>query len=172
MTSKIISLPFTRCWWFTSSLEFSESLQETPRLNQNINITHHSPPHNENLRNQSKHCLAVKQRRMRSDHIPLRTSPSQKSKSLSWNGGLASFPYYEVVDESMHISKLFYFCQSGRESIGTRATQHSCQSGRESIGSTESGDRIWVDMGMESYWPGRIGNPYWYVYISRTCGHD
>ena len=142
------------------------------RLKQNINLTHNSPPHNENLRNQSKHWLVVKQRRMRSDLISLRTRPSQKSKSLAWNGGLASFLYCEVIDESMHISKLFYFFQSGRESIGTRATQHSCQSGRESIGSTESGDRIWMDTGMESYWPGSVENPYWYVYISRTCGHD
>ena len=39
--------PLTRCWWFTSSLEFTREW-----LKKNINITHHSPPHNENLRNQ------------------------------------------------------------------------------------------------------------------------
>ena len=40
--------PFTRWGWITCSLKFVESW-----LNQNINITRHSPPHNANLRNQS-----------------------------------------------------------------------------------------------------------------------
>ena len=53
------------------------------RLKQNINITHHSPPHNENLRNQSKHWLVVKQRRKEERPHSSKTSRSQKSKSLA-----------------------------------------------------------------------------------------
>ena len=69
--------PFTRCWWFTSSVE---STQES--LKQNINITHHSPPHNENLRNQLKHWLVVKQRRKRNVLVPLKPTALTSLKAL------------------------------------------------------------------------------------------
>ena len=68
---------FTRCWWFTSSLELTRE-----RLKQNINITHHSPPHNENLRNQPNHWLVVKQRRKRNVLVSLKPAALTSLKAL------------------------------------------------------------------------------------------
>ena len=52
------------------------------QLKQNINIVHRSPPHNENLRNQSKHWLVLKQRRKRSDLVPLKPADFRSLKAL------------------------------------------------------------------------------------------
>ena len=88
MMSKVISPPFTRCRWITSSLE---STQE--QLKKNINITHYSPPRNKNLRNQLKKLDSgeTKEKEERTRTSIKKTSCSHKSKSLACYGGLDSF---------------------------------------------------------------------------------
>ena len=88
-------LPFTRCWWITSS---TESTRE--QLKQHIKITHHSPPRNANLRNQLKHWTVVKPRRKRSVLAPLKTSCSHKSKSLACYGGLGSLSVVKLLTKT------------------------------------------------------------------------
>ena len=66
-----------------------------------------------------KHWLVVKQRRTRSDIIPLITSRYQKSKSLVYHGGLASFFAMESLTKACTTQNCFYLCFSKSKSSTT-----------------------------------------------------
>ena len=65
--------------------------QPESRLSKNINITHHSPPPNEELRNQLKTLDSGETKEKEERTRFSKTSSSHKSKSLSCYGGLDSF---------------------------------------------------------------------------------
>ena len=79
------SPPFTRWGWITCSLEFAKSWLKKSKYNPPFSSAQCKPEKS------VKHWLVVKQRRMRSDLIPLITSRSQKSKRLACYRELSTF---------------------------------------------------------------------------------
>ena len=107
MTSKVIS-PLSP--GVDGSLPHLNLTRE--QLKKNINITHHSPPHNENLRNQLKTLDSGETKEKEECTRSSKTSCSHKSKSLACYVGLDSFFVVKSLTKACISQNCFYLCFS------------------------------------------------------------